>query len=138
MPFPWGDNYEIAKIHWQNLKKKGSSGSILIYLCTKRYWVNGIQVFASKDNAVLEKEVIVFFSVSSSYLPLCFLIVNVSQVSDMAHESLRDMSSCPTCNFCLFWHWHVIFHTWVFQNEIMFRVHFFLSWYMYDVDLWAY
>ena len=24
-----------------------------------------------------------------------------------------DKSSCPTCNFCLLWHWHIIFSTWV-------------------------
>ena len=27
------------------------------------------------------------------------------------------MSSCSTCNFCLLWHWHTIFGTWVYHHD---------------------
>ena len=30
-----------------------------------------------------------------------------------------NMASCPTSNFCLLWHWHIIFDTWVYHYEAM-------------------
>ena len=47
-PFPRGDNYEIAKIHWQNLKIFSSRTTWPIKLSTKHPWVKGIQVSANK------------------------------------------------------------------------------------------
>ena len=44
------------------------------------------------------------------------------------------MSSSRTCNFCLLWHWHTIFGTWVYHNERMCQVH---SWSWYDIKLWS-
>ena len=43
------------------------------------------------------------------------------------------VSSFPTRNFCLLWHWHTIFGTWVFRHERMCCVH---SWSWYVVDYW--
>ena len=45
-PFPRGDNYEIAKIHWRNLKTFFSRTTELIStkLGTKHLWVKWIQV----------------------------------------------------------------------------------------------
>ena len=43
------------------------------------------------------------------------------------------MSSSPTCYFCLLWHLHTIFGTWVYNHERMCQVH---SWSWYDIDLW--
>ena len=43
------------------------------------------------------------------------------------------MSSCWTCNYCLLWHWHTIFGTWVNYHE---RMHHDYFWSQYDVDIW--
>ena len=45
-PFPRGDNYEIVKIHWQNLKIffSRTAGPISTKLGTNHLWVKGIQV----------------------------------------------------------------------------------------------
>ena len=43
------------------------------------------------------------------------------------------MSSCPTCNFCSFWHWNTIFGTWDYHHERMCQVY---SWSWYDIDHW--
>ena len=39
---------------------------------------------------------------------------------------------CPTRNFCVLWHWHIIFGTWVYRHEMMCYVH---SWSWYNIDL---
>ena len=44
-----------------------------------------------------------------------------------------DMSLCPTHNFCLLWHMHTIFGTWVYYHERMCWIY---SWSQYNVDLW--
>ena len=43
-----------------------------------------------------------------------------------------EMSSCPTRNFFLLWHWHILFGTWVYFYETMCQIHLRSS---YDVDL---
>ena len=45
-PFPKGDNYEIAKIHWQNLQifSTGTNWPISSNPSTKHLWVKEIQV----------------------------------------------------------------------------------------------
>ena len=30
-----------------------------------------------------------------------------------------DMSSCPTCNLCLLWQWHIIYDTWIYHYDKM-------------------
>ena len=44
---------------------------------------------------------------------------------------------CHVCMFdmifCLLWHWHTIFGTWVYHHERMCQVH---SWSWYNIDLW--
>ena len=47
--FPRGDNYEIAKIHYRNLKICSRTiGPISIKLCTKHPWVKEIQVCSNE------------------------------------------------------------------------------------------
>ena len=49
-PFPKGDNYEIVKIHWWNVKVffSRTTGPISTKLCTKHPWVKGIQVCSNE------------------------------------------------------------------------------------------
>ena len=49
-PFPRGDNYKIAKIHWQMFQIffSRTSGSISAKLGTIRLWVKGIQVCSNE------------------------------------------------------------------------------------------
>ena len=49
-PFPSGDNYEIVKIHWRNLKIffSRTTGPISIKLGTKHPWVKGIPFWSKK------------------------------------------------------------------------------------------
>ena len=51
-PFPTGDNYEIAKIHYQSLKMffTRTIGPISIKLCTKHPWVKRNQDFTNNQN----------------------------------------------------------------------------------------
>ena len=53
-PFPRGDNYEMAKIHWWNLKKNiffsRTSRPILTKLGTKYRWLKGIQFCSNKGS----------------------------------------------------------------------------------------
>ena len=43
------------------------------------------------------------------------------------------MATCPSSNFCLLWHWHIMFDAWVYHYKMMLRV---LSWSRYVIDLW--
>ena len=43
----------------------------------------------------------------------------------------KNMASCQTRNFCLLWHWHIIFGTWFFHHKMMCLVHSF----RYVVDI---
>ena len=54
-PFPRGDNYEIAKIHLQNLKIF-FTGPVSTKLDTKHPWVKREQVFTNKEHSILKKE----------------------------------------------------------------------------------
>ena len=49
-PFPRGDNYQIAKIHWRNLKIffSWTTGLISTKLGTMHPWVKGIQVCSNE------------------------------------------------------------------------------------------
>ena len=49
-PFPRGDNYEIVKIYWQNLKifSSRTTGPISTKLHTMPPWVKGIQVCSNE------------------------------------------------------------------------------------------
>ena len=49
-PFPRGDNYEIVKIHWRNLKIffSRTTEPISTKLGTKHPWVKGIQVCSNE------------------------------------------------------------------------------------------
>ena len=44
------------------------------------------------------------------------------------------LSSCPTRNFTLLWHWHIKFGTRVYHHETMCLIH---SWSQYDINLWV-
>ena len=59
-PFPRGDNYEIAKIHWQNLKIffSRTTGPILTKLGTKYSWVKWIQVCTNEGFCFFQKDII--------------------------------------------------------------------------------
>ena len=49
-PFPRGDNYELAKIHWRNLKIfiSRTARPISTKLGTKHPWVMGIQFYSNE------------------------------------------------------------------------------------------
>ena len=57
-PFPRGDNYEIVKIHWQNLKIffSRTTGPILTKLGTKHHWVKGFQVCSNEGPCPFQRE----------------------------------------------------------------------------------
>ena len=59
-PFPKGDNYEIAKIHWQIFKIffSRTSGQISTELSTKRSWVKGFKFVQKKDLDLCQGEII--------------------------------------------------------------------------------
>ena len=59
-----GDKYEIAKIHWQNLKIFFSTLTepISTKLATTHPQVKETQGFTIEDHAILKKEKMVFFS----------------------------------------------------------------------------
>ena len=56
-PFPRGDNYNTAKIHWQNLKIffSRTTEPISTKLGTKHFWVKGTQSFTNKDHLTIKK-----------------------------------------------------------------------------------
>ena len=90
-PFPRGDNYEIVKIHWRNLKIfSRTTEPISTKLGTKHPWVKGIQV-CSKEEPINSHKVNNFFSdLNQGYDKI--ICVNrfdlFSQVSDVAHGPL--------------------------------------------------
>ena len=59
-PFPRGDNYEIVKIHYRNLKilVSKTTGSISTKIGTKHPWVKGIQDSSNKGPAFFQGEII--------------------------------------------------------------------------------
>ena len=49
-PFPRGDNYKIAKVHWRNFKFfSRTTGPISTKIGTKHPWVKGIQVCSNEE-----------------------------------------------------------------------------------------
>ena len=58
-PFPRGDNCEIVKIHWQNLKMffSRTTGPISTKLCTKHPWGKLIQVCSNEGQPLLQGEI---------------------------------------------------------------------------------
>ena len=41
-----------------------------------------------------------------------------SLTSKVKFYLIFNMASCPTHNFCLLWHCHIIFDTWIYQHEM--------------------
>ena len=88
-PFPRGDNYEIAKIHWQNLKIffSRTTEPISTNLCAKHSWMKGIQVSSNEEKINSHKVNNVFFSslYQCFYIIICVYWFELfSQVSDVA------------------------------------------------------
>ena len=69
LPFPRGDNYEIAKINWRNLKIffSRTTGPISTKLGTTHSLLNGIWFYSKKNNLILIKIVMFFFSLNQRY-----------------------------------------------------------------------
>ena len=92
-PFPRGDNYEIAKIHWRNFKIffSRTTGPISTEIGTKHPWVKGIQV-CSNEEPINSHEVNNVFSSSLNQrydIIICVYWFELfSQMSDVAHGSL--------------------------------------------------
>ena len=61
-PFPREDNYEIAKMHWQNFKIffSRNTGSISTKLCTNNPCVKRTKGLLNKDYVIMRKEMIGF------------------------------------------------------------------------------
>ena len=59
-PLPSGDNYEIAKIHWRNLKIffSRTTEPISTKVGIKHSWVKGIQVCSNEGQALFQVEII--------------------------------------------------------------------------------
>ena len=59
-PFPRGDNYQIAKIHWRNLITSFSRTTepILTKLGTMHPWVKGIEVCSNRGPCLFQGEII--------------------------------------------------------------------------------
>ena len=98
-PFPRGDNYEIAKMHWWNLKIFFSKTTepISINVGTKYPWVNGFQVCSNENeepiNSYKVNNVQLFFSsLNQRHINDIFIcdywFELFSQVSDVAHGPL--------------------------------------------------
>ena len=93
-PFPRGDNYEIAKIHWQNLKIFSSRTTVPI--STKLQLQNHKASFGEGDSSLFKwKKIIIKLIMFISSLDQCYdIIICVywfelfSQVSDVAHVPL--------------------------------------------------
>ena len=53
-PFPRGDNYEIAKIHWRNWIFFRTTGQISTKLGINHPWLKRAQGFTNKDHSILK------------------------------------------------------------------------------------
>ena len=74
-PFPRGDNYEIAKIHWQNLKIfSRTTGPISTKPDTVHPWVKGIQVCSNEEPFNSHKVNNELFLLIIIVIIMCFLI----------------------------------------------------------------
>ena len=87
-PFPRGDNDEIAKIHWRNLKILFSrtTGPISTKLCTKHPWMKEIQVCSNEEPFNSHKDNNVFILLFINVMIYWFALF--SQVSDVSHGPL--------------------------------------------------
>ena len=76
-PFPRRDNYEIAKIHWQNIKILFSRTTepISTKLGTKHPWVKGIKFCSKKNHLILIKIINVFFSYLNQYYDIIMYLL---------------------------------------------------------------
>ena len=68
-PFPRGENYDIAKIHWP-FKKSSSpeSGPISTHLGIEYPWLTGIQVYSNEGPIIFQGEIIMNFENTLMYL----------------------------------------------------------------------
>ena len=102
-PFPRGDNCEIAKIHWRNLKIffSRTAGPILTKFGTKHPWVKGIQVFSNEESFNFHKVNNGTFSSLNQHYDnhMCLWFELFSKVNDMAHGPLVNFFrvSSPRC-----------------------------------------
>ena len=96
-PFPRGDNYEKAKIHWWNLKIffSRTTGPSSTKHCTKHPLMKETQGFTNKDHSLIKKEMIFFSSSPSQCYDMIIALSKyfywfklVSQVSDVAYVPL--------------------------------------------------
>ena len=80
-PLPRGDNYEIAKIHWRNLKIffSRTTGLISTKFGTKHLWMKGIQVCSNEESNSKKADNVSFLQSTLWYNHLfidlnCFLV----------------------------------------------------------------
>ena len=89
-PFQWGDNYEIAKIHWRNKKKiffSLTTGPISSKLGAMHPWVkatpvcsnDGSYLFPRGDNLEIASYTLTKFKISSSQEKLDQFQLNLAQ-----------------------------------------------------------
>ena len=91
-PFPRGDNYEIVKRHWRNLKIffSRTTGPFSTQLGTKHPWVKVIQVCSNEEPFNSDKVNNGFFLLSINIMIIMCLLYKTFflQVSDVAHRPL--------------------------------------------------
>ena len=103
-PFPRGDYYEIAKIHWQILKIffSRTARSISTKLYTNHLWMKGIQVCSNEEPFNSHKDTcncdFFLLLINVMFNHLCLLIWIVSQVSDVVHQPFVFLIEWD--NFC--------------------------------------
>ena len=94
-PFLWGDNSEIAKIHWRNLNMFFSRTvwPISTKFGTNHLWVKGIQVCSNEEPFKSHKVNYGFFLLLLNIMiNIWFNDWTVFQLSDVAHEPLVYLS----------------------------------------------
>ena len=93
--FPRGDDYEKAKIHWQNIEIfiSRTAGPISTKFGTKHPWVKGIQVCSNVEPFTSHKINNEFFLLLISIMIIIcvYWFELFSQVSDVAHGPLVNM-----------------------------------------------
>ena len=77
--YPRGDNYEIAKIHWQNLKIfSRTTGTVSTKLGTKHLWVKEIEVCSNKEPFNSQKEDNGFFLLLINVMIKSYVLIDLN------------------------------------------------------------
>ena len=100
-----GDNYEIAKTHWHNLKKifSRTTGPISTKLGTMHPWVTGIKVYSNEGPHKLESTYWFDLFSNASHMPLgllCSMLSSCELFGCSPHElkTSLDLSSSSVVN----------------------------------------